>query len=273
MPRRFAPLLFALLAAISLAVAACGGAPSAPALTDPKEILSKSILALKDVKTLHAQIDLTGSVAADLTGQGSGGKLDLAGTTATLDVDVAGKKVKATGSMPALLNSAAELIVLPDALYYKITGPFAQGDKYTKMAVPADATASEAPTDPTKAITELNDAIAKLPTPPTKAADEKCGDTDCYHVVIKLTSADLQKLEGGSGIPGLTGDLSIDFFSRKDNLRPAKVVVTANGGEQGAVTITTVMTYDQSVAIEAPPADQVQEGGSGLPFPIPSMAP
>ena len=41
-------------------------------------------------------------------------------------------------------------------------------------------------------MTKLNDALGKLPTPPTKGADEACGDQQCYVVTLKVTSGDLQ---------------------------------------------------------------------------------
>ncbi len=77
MLRRFA----ALTAVLAVVVAAC--APSAPELTDPKEILAKSALALKDVKTIQLKFDISGKVAFDPTGSGSNSQLDLAGTTAS----------------------------------------------------------------------------------------------------------------------------------------------------------------------------------------------
>ena len=74
--------LAAFLAVLAVVLAACGG-PTAPALTDPKEILSKTTLSLAGVKTSHLQIDLSGKITADLTGTGSASTFDLTGTTAT----------------------------------------------------------------------------------------------------------------------------------------------------------------------------------------------
>jgi len=259
-----APLLVAFLAA-------CQGTPAAPALSDPKEILSKSVATLANVKTFHLDADLAGKVSADLTGTGSGSQLDLAGTKGSLDVDVIGKKVHATGSLPALLNSGAELIILPDALYYKISGPLSQGDKYSKMPVPSEATASDSPVDPQAAVTDLQAELAKLPSPPVKLADEKCGDTDCYHVQLKASASDISNLASGAPTSGLTpGDVTLDVFSRKNDLRPAKLVATMSSADTGTLTLTMTLTYDVSVNVAEPPADQVQEGGG---FTLPSLTP
>jgi hypothetical protein len=267
-----------LTAILAVVVTACG--TTTPALTDPTEILTKSALALKDVKTMHLQVDLSGKVALDLTGTGSNSQLDLAGTTATLDIDVAGQKVKATGLAPALLNSGGEVIVADGAIYYKITGPFAQGTKYSKIPIPASPGFSPAPgtslaasLNPQVAIDELNKALAKLPSAPTKLADEKCGDVDCYHVSIHLSAEDIAKLSSPRPLPSAsTADVTIDVWTRKSDLRPARMSFGVNAGAQGTITVTITPTYDAPLSIAAPPADQVSEG-SGLPFPIPSLGP
>jgi len=274
--RRFA----AVAAVLAVVIAAC--APSAPALTDPREILSKSAAALKDVKTVHLQIDLSGKVTADLTGSGSKSQLDLAGTTATLDVDVAGQKLKATGLAPAFLNTGGEVIVADSAIYYKLTGPLAQGNtKYSKIPIPAGAieapgasasasASAVASMNPQVAIDEINKALAKLPAP-TKLADEKCGDVDCYHVSIHISPEDLAKLSSPAPLPSdSTADITIDVWTRKNDLRTAKMAFAVKAGDQANVTVTVTATYDVAMSIAAPPADEVGEG-TGLPFPLPSF--
>jgi hypothetical protein len=269
----------ALIAVLAVMLGAC--APPAPALTDPKDILAKSALALKDVKTIHLQFDIVGKVAFDLTGSGSASQLDLAGTTATLDVDVAGQKLKATGLAPGFLNTGGEVIVADGAIYYKLSGPLAQGStKYAKIPIPAgaipapSASASAASSlSPQVAIDEINKALAQLPSAPTKLPDEKCGDVDCYHVSIHLSPEDLAKLVSPAPLPSAgTADITIDVWSRKNDLRTAKMALAVNAGAQGNVTVTMTATYDGAVSIAAPPADQVGEG-PGLPFPLPSFGP
>ncbi len=63
MTRRFALILVALLATTSLVLAACGAqTPALPALTDPKEILTETVLSLKDLKTVEFTGTFTGSL-------------------------------------------------------------------------------------------------------------------------------------------------------------------------------------------------------------------
>jgi hypothetical protein len=279
MPRRhtragltlaFAPLLLALVGACQAALPS--PSPTPPPLTDPKEILTKSVATLANVKTFHVDADLSGKVTANLGGTTSGaGQLDLAGTKGALDVDVTNKKVHATGSMPALLNSAAEAIVLPDALYYKISGPLSQGDKFSKLPIPSAATASDSPADPQQAIGQLNESLAKLPQAPTKLADAKCGDTDCYDVQIKLTAADVQALSPSAAPSGFTnGVITLDVLSRKSDLRPARFVAVLSSAELGSLTLALNVTYDVAINVVAPPADQVTDVPG---IAIPSLTP
>jgi hypothetical protein len=255
MPRRLIALI-ALLGALT--VIACQGAPAAPALSDPKEILTQTVLALNNVKTVQIKGDLTGSVQVP-----NSGALDLKGTTLNLDADIAGKKAHVTVAVPSFMGTSAEAIVLDTVAYFKVSGPLAgmvgadTTGKFKKTDLPA---ASGDPgaivTDPTAAIAELKAQLDKLPAP-TKAADEKCGDQDCYHTVLKLTDKDLSALASSAPDPSMAGTFTIDVWSRKNDLRPAKLAFGVDAGTQGSGTLTLTITYDQALTIAAPPADQI----------------
>jgi hypothetical protein len=261
MPRKFAPLL-ALFAIV--AIAGCNAAPTAPLLTDPKEILTKTLLALKDVKTIDAKGDLSGTVGM------SGTTIDLKGTTFEFASDVAGRKVRVSASIPSFLNTSAEAIVVDETVYYKIQGPFAAQvgadptGKYKKIEGISTDAAPSATVDPLKAIEDVNTFLGKLPAP-TKGANEKIGDQDCYHITLKATSDELKSLAPSPAlgtVPGLdavSGAVTLDVWSRTNDLRPAKIVVGVDGGAQGNLTLTFNMTYDSGVSIAAPPADQIAQ--------------
>jgi hypothetical protein len=88
-----------------------------------------------------------------------------------------------------------------------------------------------------------------------------------------LSPEDLAKLASPAPLSLVgTADITIDVWSRKNDLRTAKMALAVNAGAQGNVTVTMTATYDGAVSIAAPPADQVGEG-SGLPFPLPSFGP
>jgi hypothetical protein len=248
-----------LIAGAAIVVGACSsGAPAAPALTDPKEILTKSVTSLKDVKSFHMKADVGGEVKVDLTGQGgAGGALNLQGTTAEGDVDIANKKAKIAFAAPALFGVTGEIIQIANDTYTKVS---LLGDKYTKTTSEADDPAAAAG-DPVKAIQELTDFLNKPGVAPTKLADEKCGDKDCYHVQLTLTPEMLGDVSGA--IPGASGapeaNGTIDLWVQKDNLRPAKMTLGMDLEEMGNVDVTVAFSnYDGAVTVDAPPADQVQ---------------
>jgi hypothetical protein len=252
MSRRVALLIAAIA---SVAVVACNAAPAAPALSDPKEILVKSLASVQDVKTLQLNGTFGGKVAA-----GGMGDFDLSTVKLNLATDVAAKKTRLTLDAPTLLGTTVDLITLEGAVYLKLTGPFGamlgmdSSGKYVQM--PADSgTVPDEATDPTKAIEELRKQIDELPTAPQRLDDEKIGDADAYHVRLALSGDDLARLSPEAGTT--VGSVTLDLWSRKDNLRPARLGFSVDAGAEGTVTGTFDFVYDGSVEIAAPPADQV----------------
>jgi len=254
--KRFAAFV-ALLAV--LAGACTSGATTAPALTDPKDILGQSIAALQGVKSFHIHADLAGSFKADLTGSGTATPLDLGGTTADVDVDVASKHAHVAASAPSLLGVTLDMIVIDQDTYMKVSllGPKYKKSTTSALSSAAPGLGSEAPTDPTQFLGDVKAALDKLATPPVKDADEKCGDQDCYKVTVTLASSDLAGAGSALG-SDVTGSGTLDVWVRKSDLVPAKAVATVSAGDQGSLTVTlTLSNVNGSVSIQAPPADQI----------------
>jgi hypothetical protein len=263
--RRFLLSLVAIASVASLLLAACGAqAPAAPALTDPKDILAKTVLSLKDVKTVEVTGTFTGNVTVP-----NMGALDLSTTKLSAAMDIPGKKAKFSLDAPSILGTKVDAILLDNVGYVKVSGLLAgtlglTPDKYKKADIPTPSAAPNASAaagdaaQVAEAVTKLNEALSKLPTPPTKGADEACGDQQCYHVTLKVTSNDLKSLEPsvGSAVGG-SGDLTLDVWTRKNDLRPAKVGFSITSPEIGTVGINLEFKYDGSVSVEAPPADQI----------------
>ncbi len=255
--RRFALILVALMATASVVLAACGAAtPAAPALTDPKEILTATVLSLKDVKS----VEFTGSFTGTIDMAELGTPLDLSTMKMSGAADITNKKAKFSLDAPTLLGTKIDALLIDKTAYYKIAGPLAamtggSADKYTKTDVPeasGQPVTDQAELD--KQIDEFKTALDKLPSPPTKGADEKCGDTDCYHVTLKLTAADLKALDPTSTTQG---DFSLDLWTRKNDRRPAKIALSITSPDIGTIGMTFELKYDVSVSVDAPPADQV----------------
>ncbi len=258
MTRRFALILVALMTTASIVLAACTtAAPAAPALTDPKEILTATVLSLKDVKS----VEFTGSFTGKIDMPELGTPLDLSTVKMSGAADIDGKKAKFSLDAPTLLGTKIDALLLDTVAYYKIAGPLAMmagggsADKFTKVDVPASS--GKPVTDAAeldKQIDEFKAALDKLPTPPTKGADEKCGDTDCYHVTLTLTAADLKALDPTAS---MDGDFSLDLWTRKNDRRPAKILISVTSAEIGTVGMTFELKYDVAVSVDAPPADQI----------------
>jgi hypothetical protein len=250
-----------LLASVLVVAAACSGnAPAAPALTDPVDILVESVQTLQDVKTFHADLAVSGTLNVDLLGTGTASGLGLDNTTASMDVDVENKNVKATFAAPGLMGISGELIQIGSTSYVKTSLTGAQYQKSESETVSVDEATEMTDED----IQEMRDALAKPEVAPTKGDDVGCGDKQCYTVNIELTADEIESLGGEMPTGELPTDLTeasfnVTFKVEKDTLRPAGIDVEADLGSQGAVTLAlTFSKWNEPVSIEAPPADQVQ---------------
>jgi len=292
--------LIALLATAAVAIAACAGAPGATPIADPTAIVTQSLDALSKAQTVHLKADISGTVPFDLSslmGGGSsdpaasGGSMDISGSYIEATVDINGKKGTATIAVPALLNLKMDLIMDGDTSY--VLFPMLMGPKWVKSVSSPDPGASPSPSQDVASMTaDLQKALTAEGVKTEKLADEKCGDVDCYHVRITApasalsgdASGLLSGLGGGLGdlaggltaspAPGASplvgGDVTIDWYAQKSDLRPAKIVLAVDAGGS-PITITAVMdSYDKPVTASPPPADQVTDQPE---FSLPSIAP
>lgn len=272
MTRRPLLAIAAIVASLSLVVAACGSTPAAPALTDPTEILSKTAESFKTVTTVEVLGSLTGEIEMPELG---GSSLDLSSTTLAASLDIPNQKGKVVIDAPSILGTKVEALLVDDAAYVKVDGPLAgflglEAGKYMKMEIPEDS--GEAVSDPSQVAEEIDkarDQIDELPTP-EKLPDEKCGDQDCYHIRITADADELKSLSPEAGMVG-EGTATIDIWSRKSDLRPAKVQVSVTSPETGTIGATFDFKYDVTVDVSAPPADQVVEMPGMPDIPLPSM--
>ncbi len=264
MTRRPLLHLASIAAALAIVLAACGAAASqAPALTDPKDILAQTVASLKDVKTVEVVGTLTGKVeAAEL-----GGSLDLSSTTIAGALDIPNQKGKVTIDAPALLSTKLEALFVDGFAYVKMDGMLSSlvglpAGKYLKTEIPQESGKPVTnPSEIAQGVEEFKAQLDKLPTPPTKQPDEKCGDVDCYHVQVVVTADDIAKMspEAAAQAEQVKGDYTIDVWTRKTDLRPAKLSISVKTEEMGTIGATFNFKYDGTVDVTAPPADQVVE--------------
>lgn len=241
--RLFTPLILA-----ALVLAACGG-NSAPALTDPTEILTKAVAAMQEAKSVHFEASVEGTFKADLTGVGQASEMSLTGTSFSGDLDIANENAHLSAAVPAFLGLTADIIIVGSDTYTKIS---LTGDKYEKgTTTPGD------PTDPAVALKEVADFLAKPEVRPTKKDDATCGSRQCYQVEITLSADDLKVLMPEEDLQGAS--IVATILIEKDTLHPVSVTLTVSGAEIGEITLKLTMSdWDKSVTISAPPADQVK---------------
>jgi hypothetical protein len=252
--------LFGLLAAASIVVTACGAA-SAPALTDPKEIVTAAVRTAQAAKSVHVDATLEGSIKADLGGTGApGAAISLTGTTAAADVDLTAGNAHATFAVPALLGLSGELIQIGETSYVKTS---LTGDKFQSQKA-ADSLPVN-PTDSRSLVDRIGEALSQPGVDPVKGDDVACGSTQCYTVKIELTPNELNALGAdGAAASALPVDLSAASLNltirvEKDSNRLAGLAASVAMGDQGSITIDlTFSKWDEAVSVSAPPADQVQ---------------
>lgn len=257
--RRLAGAL-GLLAAAMIIVGACGGA-TAPALSDPKEIITAALRTSESAKSVHVEMTLDGSITADLTGTGGpGAAIALTGTTASADVDIAAGNAHATFTVPAFLGLTGDLIQIGGTSYIKTS---LTGQRYQTQKA-ADSLPLN-PTDTRSLVANVGDFLSKDGVDPVKGDDVACGSTQCYTVKIELTPDELSALgadgPAASGLPIDIGAASLNLTIRveKDTNHLAGIAATVALGDQGSLTFDMAMSkWDQPVTISAPPADQIQ---------------
>ena len=252
------------LGTLSLAAAiALGGCSSAPALSDPTEILTKAIEAFQDAKTVHLAASLDGQFKLDLSGTGSAGSMDFTGTTLEGDVDIENTKAKVTFALPAFLGLTGEVIAVDGASYIKtsMTGALYMKSEGTD-ALPVD------PTDTDATIADIKAFLEKPEISPTKGDDVDCNGEKCYSVTIELTGAEIAGLSSPDPESSMDPNANVDvtILVEKDSVKLHKITAAVAAGDTGSVTVVLTFTnWDAAVTIDAPPDDQVTEDGS-FPF-------
>jgi len=241
-----------LLVVAAIAVGACGG--TAPALTDPSEILTKAVEALQNAKTVHMEATIDGTVKFDPTGTGQPGDISLTGTKLTADIDIEDGDLEASVAVPALLGMTADFIIVDHDTYTRVS---LQGDKYTKgttgeVGIPID------PADPEQSLKDLQDWLARPEVGPKKLDDTSCGSKSCYQVEIDLTPEEVLALVPDVSTLG-SGAVVLTALVEKDTLRLANLVLELTIPEVGQVSINLALSkWDEGLDISAPPADQIQ---------------
>lgn len=275
----------ALLAVAGTLAACAGGAagsvvPAGPLLTDPGQILARSLSALNDARTFHLDGTLSGTLEADLTNSGTDSAIDLKGTGLTADADVPNQRASLSISVPALFALKVDYVQIGPDTYSRNS---LSGQTWTHTSQAADGSsapsaiptprrigASSPPPPATPAasldlVGQITAGLASLPNPPTKGADVACGSKTCYSIgiIIPLSGG----ADAGLGLPlpsGASATVTVTLSIEQDTLLPVHAVALINGGTNGTFDLTlTLSKFNAPVTISAPPPDLVVEASSG----------
>jgi LppX_LprAFG lipoprotein len=258
---RRTPMVTTLAVVLALPLAACGGTTttSAPALTDPAEIVRAALTATQSATSVHLDVAIDGTLTVALPIGGVSGPatpIDLTGATATADVDFADTAARATFAVPTLFGLGGEVIAVDGRAYVKttLTGPL-----YTEQASSAAAVDPSAAGD---AITAMGDLLLDGGVVLVKGDDIACGSKQCYTVSTDLSAADLglasTPFAGMIDLAGATLHVTVRVEQDAPNhLAGATGVLTTADGN----TVTVDMTasrWDEPVTVSPPPADQIK---------------
>ncbi len=264
---------------LAAGVAGCGSsAPSAPALSNPQEIVNGSLTALAAASAVHVEGTVDGSVNAAalsaLAGASLGlsGNLKLDGATFAGDVDIRNQALQLTATFPSLFGTKVDLIAVDGFTYTRIN---TFGPKYSKQkaevpalssAAPGGAAASIATLSPAAAIEELRTELGSAISSATLVGHDSVGGRDAYHVSATVPAdvllRQMAEMLGGASTQALGFDLApVDYWVYSDGLEPAKLALSATSTSLGSLKVTVTLTkYGQSVQIQAPPDSEIEAG-------------
>ena len=239
------------LALVAIALFGCAGTPAVPEITDPKEILSRALTEMGQVKTVHLQGEVTGELNLDLLGRGEASEVRLTGTSGDVDLDVVGSRLRATFTVLGFIDGEAIQVGQSSYVRTSQTGP-----KFLRSTMELPISSNP--------IADLQGLLNRSQLTPVKIADANCGEANraCYQVELELTLADV------AGFASLPADLlaGVDIGSirmvvgvEKDTHRIGRLVLAVSAGTTGTIELAVNLSkWDAPVTIEAPPADQVE---------------
>lgn len=267
MPLRRLVTLLGIVALLGTA-AACSPNPAGADLTDPREILSKTIQSTAGLRTMRVRVDLetreqarpgapTGGFAEGVIDLGEG-EMTLAG--AGNDGANAFTFIQADGFGFARTTANGRWMKVP--AMGGIAGIFLLGGNAAVPQVDVPAALADILDDP-ETVVELRGV-------------EDCTTGRCYRTVVGLPPAQVWKLlVGVTGIDKMPGgavqpqpadipSISFEIFTDRATLRLVDLVGTGTGGGTTVSARLRVAAPNEPVAIEAPPPELVDDPGSNL---------
>jgi hypothetical protein len=251
--------------AVALMLAACGTpSPSPTPALDARQVVTMGMQATAGLKSFHLSATATGTLQIPQLG-GSG--LNLKGTTAEGDVDLAGRRVALHFAVPPLLNVEGDLLVVDDVAFIRTS---LTGAKWMKQAASASGAGSPVP-DPGSLVDDVAAFLDKEGVEARKLNDAACGDSTCYQVELTVPSALLDDAASAAGATAsglLTEPLIVNLEFDRQTLYLTSASASIESAASGAFTLDLALSnFDATTSITPPPSDQVDESGGGFSLP------
>ena len=258
MLRRFAPILVAVLAVL----AAC---QSAPAISDPVDIISQGLQATAELKSFHVSLALDGTFKVPE----GGGTFKLDSTSLEADVDIPAKNVKASLAVPAFLGLTADVIVIGDDVWIKTSMGGTKWSHQTNDMLGSPLPIPTASAGVQEMVDKLKEALATDGVVTKKLADVACGDRQCYQVSISVPSSLMDDAGAVASLDpaSIFGDaVEINLLFDREKLWLTAVSTGIDSATAGKITATlTFSKFDEAVTFSPPPSPDVTEGEFTLP--------
>jgi hypothetical protein len=258
-------------------VAGCLPSGEGPLLSDPHEILGKTIASTAPLRTVRVRIDAV-ATSAPLPGDAANGRQD--GGWVEADVDLARQEISAHGASRDG-SGTFEVILADNALFMKNTST----GRWSKTGMPAGANpvalfggglGRGIPDIPTVLAAALSDGSVSTQL----KGVEDCPTGRCYHTIVaippamvwqlasKLTGMD--RLGPGAAVQPAPGDIpAINLELLTDTKKLWLVDGVASGSLKGNSANVRVQfaKHDEPLVIQPPPPALVDDqGGFGFGF-------
>ncbi len=278
--RRLVTLL-GILAIVGTA-AACSPTPAAPELTNPREILVRTIESTAGLRSMRIRIDLE-IRNRENPGVPQGGSAEGAVDLGTGELSFAGAAIDGSGAFAVIqADGAAFTRSAPNGRWTKIPAM----DGLAAIFLLGGGLAP--PVDVPRALADLLD---DADTAVELRGVEDCATGRCYRTTVQLPPAQVWKVVVGlTGIDRMLGGaemmqqppdlppVSLEILTDTATLRLVDMVVSGSADGSSAALRLRVAAPNEPVAIEPPPPGLVDDaganmggGGTGVPAPAPPV--
>lgn len=248
------------MAVAALLLAACGGA--GPAVTDPKEIVTQGLEATAELTSVHILLTVDGTASVSELG----GEMSLNGTRLEGDIDIENQQGHLTFAVPPLMGLTGELIQIGNESYIKTT---LTGENWSRSEAGEGDPVAEA-MDPAQQLEEVRSFLDKEGVVVEKLDDTDCGERTCYAVRLTVPTEVIADAAEGTEVDAavIGEELVLDLLFDREEMWLAGVSTDVSAEGVGELSLTmTLSGFNEAVEVEAPPADEVTEGGmEGFPF-------